>query len=454
MTIRETIKKGMIDLKINGIAEPQLKARLIMQYILNKPRQYLLVYDDKTLTLRQEVDYFKSIKKLINGIPIQHITHIQEFMKMEFYVDSNVLIPRPDTEILVEEVIKIAKKIKAKKILDLCTGSGAIAVSLAKYMQESDITATDISKNALNIAKLNAKSNNVENKITFIESDLFDKIRKEKYDIIVSNPPYIKKEIINKLQKEVQNEPKIALDGGYDGLDFYRKIINTSYKYLKYNEKNTINNIINTENINLKIEETQNELNNKKIELESLNLEQKNIEPKLENLSKIEEELVNSKNKMLTLEKLNESFELTKQVIIKSYDKMKNTVTPKFTRALSNNISRITDGKYTNIIFNDEQGIIIELDNGNYIPVDKLSIGTIDQLYLSLRLSMLEELSKEYMPIILDESFAYYDTKRLKNILEYISEKFKNHQVIILTCTNREKEILEELNISYNLNIL
>lgn len=235
MTIRETIKKGMIDLKINGIAEPQLKARLIMQYILNKPRQYLLVYDDKTLTLRQEVDYFKSIKKLINGIPIQHITHIQEFMKMEFYVDSNVLIPRPDTEILVEEVIKIAKKIKAKKILDLCTGSGAIAVSLAKYMQESDITATDISKNALNIAKLNAKSNNVENKITFIESDLFDKIRKEKYDIIVSNPPYIKKEIINKLQKEVQNEPKIALDGGYDGLDFYRKIINTSYEYLKYN---------------------------------------------------------------------------------------------------------------------------------------------------------------------------------------------------------------------------
>ena len=217
---------------------------------------------------------------------------------------------------------------------------------------------------------------------------------------------------------------------------------------LKENLRNELEEVI------AKIEETQNELNNKKIELESLNLEQKNIEPKLENLSKIEEELVNSKNKMLTLEKLNESFELTKQVIIKSYDKMKNTVTPKFTRALSNNISRITDGKYTNIIFNDEQGIIIELDNGNYIPVDKLSIGTIDQLYLSLRLSMLEELSKEYMPIILDESFAYYDTKRLKNILEYISEKFKNHQVIILTCTNREKEILEELNISYNLNIL
>lgn len=279
-------------------------------------------------------------------------------------------------------------------------------------------------KNKKELEKINLEINNLNNEINLIKE----------------NNENLEKEII-----ELKNNLNLKINLEKE------KIKN---KYLKYNEKNTINNIINTENINLKIEETQNELNNKKIELESLNLEQKNIEPKLENLSKIEEELVNSKNKMLTLEKLNESFELTKQVIIKSYDKMKNTVTPKFTRALSNNISRITDGKYTNIIFNDEQGIIIELDNGNYIPVDKLSIGTIDQLYLSLRLSMLEELSKEYMPIILDESFAYYDTKRLKNILEYISEKFKNHQVIILTCTNREKEILEELNISYNLNIL
>ena len=122
----------MIKLKTNGVKEPSIKARLLMQYILNKPRQYLLVYDDKEMTLRQEVDYFKNIKRLINGVPLQHITKSQEFMKMNFYVDENVLIPRPDTEILVEEVIKIAKERNAKKILDLCTGSGAIAVSLAK----------------------------------------------------------------------------------------------------------------------------------------------------------------------------------------------------------------------------------------------------------------------------------------------------------------------------------
>ena len=235
MTIRETIRKGMIMLKNNNVTEPNIKARLIMQYVLNKPREYLLVYDKEILMLRQEVNYFKAIKKLCQGIPIQHITHRQEFMKMTFYVDENVLIPRQDTEILVEEVIKIAKKTNAKKILDLCTGSGAIAISLAKYIENSEITAVDISSKALNIAKINSKNNNVENQITFIESDLYKNLPKEKYDIIVSNPPYIKKEIIKKLDKEVQKEPKLALDGGYDGLDFYRKIVSKADEYLKFN---------------------------------------------------------------------------------------------------------------------------------------------------------------------------------------------------------------------------
>lgn len=257
MTIKETMRKGMIKLKTGNVTEPNLKSRLLMQYILNKPRQYLIVYDDQILTLRQEVDYFKSIKRLIEGEPIQHITHQQEFMKLNFFVDENVLIPRPDTEILVEEVIKIAKKTKAKKILDLCTGSGAIAVSLAKYLGDVEITAIDISSKSLQIAIKNAKSNQVEDKITFIESDLFSNIPDDKYDIIVSNPPYIRKDVINTLTKEVQKEPKIALDGGEDGLEFYRKIVCESDKYLKFrgylcleigfDQKNDVINIINNE---------------------------------------------------------------------------------------------------------------------------------------------------------------------------------------------------------------
>lgn len=234
MKIREALRKGTIELKINNIDEPNIKARLLMQYILKKDRQYLLIYDGEDLKTKQENDYFESIDELINGKPLQHITHSQEFMKMNFFVNEDVLIPRPDTEILVEEVIGICKNRNKVKILDLCTGSGAIAVSLAKYIKNSHIVASDISRKALNIAKKNAKTNNMEDKIFFIESDLFQKIKKEKYDIIVSNPPYIRKEAMKFLNKDVKKEPNIALDGGEDGLDFYRIIIKESYYYLKF----------------------------------------------------------------------------------------------------------------------------------------------------------------------------------------------------------------------------
>lgn len=235
MTISELIKKGMIELKNGNIEEPKLKARLLMQYVLNKSRQYVIVNDREELDNIKEKQYLEEIKILKKGVPIEHITHQKEFMKLSFFVDKNVLIPRQDTEILVEEVINIAKKNNAKKILDLCTGSGAIAVSLAKYLPQAEITAIDISNEALKIAKKNAISNNVENQITFISSDIFTNLNEEKFDIIVSNPPYIKTNVIKNLDIQVQNEPYIALDGGKDGLDFYKKIINESYQYLKYN---------------------------------------------------------------------------------------------------------------------------------------------------------------------------------------------------------------------------
>ena len=235
MTIKQAMEKGAIELKVGNIETPKLKSRLLMQYVLRETRQYIIVHDTKQLTERQEKNYFLSIKKIKSGIPIEYITHQKEFMKLNFFVNESVLIPRQDTEILVEEVIKIAKKKKAKKILDLCTGSGAIAVSLAKYLPESEITAIDISHKAIKMAKRNAIFHNVENRITFLESNLFDNLPDQKYDIIVSNPPYVKRDIIKKLDKQVQKEPYIALDGGYDGLDFYRKIIKQAYEFLKYN---------------------------------------------------------------------------------------------------------------------------------------------------------------------------------------------------------------------------
>lgn len=234
MTIEEAIRKGMIELKNSNIESPKLKSRLLMQFTLNKSRQYVIVNDRKELNSNEEKRYLDAIVKMRKGIPLEHITHQKEFMKLNFFVNENVLIPRQDTEILVEEVIKIAQKTNAKKILDLCTGSGAIAISLAKYIPESKITAVDISNEALKVAKKNAINNCVEGQITFIKSDMFEHLNYEKFDIIVSNPPYIKRNVIEKLDEEVKNEPYIALDGGEDGLYFYKKIVKESYEYLKY----------------------------------------------------------------------------------------------------------------------------------------------------------------------------------------------------------------------------
>ena len=234
MTIKQALIKGVTILKLEKISTPKLKARLLLQYVLKKPRQYLIVYDNQKLTDKEKEEYLKYIELLTQGEPIEHITHQKEFMKLNFYVDENVLIPRPDTEVLVEEVMKIAKKIKAKKILDLCTGSGAIAVSLAKYLENTQLTALDISGKALDVAIANAKNNQVQDKITFVESNLFENLGQEKYDMIVSNPPYIRRKEIETLDKEVRKEPRLALDGGEDGLEFYRRIIDEGYAYLKY----------------------------------------------------------------------------------------------------------------------------------------------------------------------------------------------------------------------------
>jgi len=257
MTIKELINQGNMMLKNEGIESPKNKARTIMQYTLKKPREYLIIYDNKEVTKIQREEYIKNIKRLIMGEPLQYIIGVQEFMKLKFLVTKDVLIPQPDTEILVEEVIGILKNIQNPVILDLCTGSGAIAIAIAKYVQNVKIYASDISKKALEIAKQNATLNGVANNINFIESNLFDKIKNEKFDIIVSNPPYVPTNDIKKLPIDVQNEPHLALDGGKDGLDFYRKIAKEGYKYLNrqgyicleigYDQKNDVKKIIDNE---------------------------------------------------------------------------------------------------------------------------------------------------------------------------------------------------------------
>ena len=199
----------------------------------------------------------KKIEQLKNHEPIQYIINTQEFMGFDFYVDENVLIPQPDTENLVEEVLFIIDSIKDKnlKILDLCTGSGAIAISLSKILKSDKILiyGSDISEEALKIAQNNAIQNC--SKIVFLKSNIFSQINDNyKFDIIVSNPPYIETNIIENLSEEVKHEPHIALDGGEDGLYFYREIIKNAKKHLNtngylafeigYNQKNQVENLL------------------------------------------------------------------------------------------------------------------------------------------------------------------------------------------------------------------
>lgn len=257
MNLKEILKYGKEELIKNNIEDASIIAKKLAEYIFKITRAQIIANNDMEFSKNQTDNYINSIKKISTGIPIQYITNNQEFMNLNFYVDENVLIPQPDTETLVEEVINEYKEKKCE-ILDLCTGSGAIAISLAKYINESNIVASDISMKALQIAKLNAEKNLVRKKIEFIESDMFDKIYKDDFDIIVSNPPYIKTKVIEKLDRQVKNEPYIALDGGADGLKFYKIIIENAYKYIKnegkvfleigYDQKNELINLFKENN--------------------------------------------------------------------------------------------------------------------------------------------------------------------------------------------------------------
>ena len=244
MNIRELKIIGNKKLEENNIEDSVFKAEKLLQYVLNMDKTELLINNEMSVDKESENEYLILIDKLIKGKPLQYITNCQEFMKLNFFVDQNVLIPQPDTEILVEEVLDTINKVKQLRgieenreqekilVLDLCTGSGAIGISIKKYITDLEVYASDISKEALKIAELNAKNNDVQ--IQFINSDMLENI-KIKFDIIVSNPPYIETKELEKLPKDVQNEPQLALDGGEDGLKYYKIIRDEGYKFLKDN---------------------------------------------------------------------------------------------------------------------------------------------------------------------------------------------------------------------------
>lgn len=235
MTIKEIIIKYCQQLE-NISDTPRLDVELLLKKALGDvDSMYIRMNLDKALSDEQEKYFLEMMKDRLNERPIAYIIGNREFMGLDFFVKEGVLIPRPDTETLVEEIINIFNNKTGLNILDIGTGSGAITVSLAKYLDKSHVVSVDISDIALEIASKNAISNKVDERIDFIKSDVFSNVSDEtKFDIIVSNPPYIRKADISGLDRQVKDfEPYNALEGGEDGLDFYRRITEESRQFLK-----------------------------------------------------------------------------------------------------------------------------------------------------------------------------------------------------------------------------
>ena len=289
------------------------------------------------------------------------------------------------------------------------------------------------------------KINIINKKIKNIQNNINKNNEFNEKEIMELNNNY---NLINENYKKINNEIEQEKNSNIFILNSEKNNIINKYSYKLSQEE--INKLFKYENIEKNSVLIENEIDNLKYELNKLELNRDNIEKELEKLLNLEEEQQILKQQLTELQEENKAIELTKKLLEKAYEKMKNDISPIFTKKLSENISNITNNKYKKIFLNDEQGLIVELENGNYIPADRLSAGTIDQLYLSLRFAMLDEISKEKVPIILDEAFAYFDDERLKNILLFLNKEYSDRQIIIFTCTKREKELLEENFIKFN----
>lgn len=231
-SIENVLKTAIIRLDAENIDSPRLDAEILLAHVINCRRLTLYVDSEKILPLQSVFRFNELINRRIEGFPVAYIIGNKDFMGLNFAVNQNVLIPRPDTEILTEFVGEYLRVLNTDvNFLDLGTGSGAIAISILKFVKNARATAVDISEDALNVAKFNSVKFHVEDRINFLLGDLFSPVT-GKFDAIVSNPPYIPTAELETLQKEVKTEPQIALDGGKDGLNFYRRIISDAPRFL------------------------------------------------------------------------------------------------------------------------------------------------------------------------------------------------------------------------------
>ena len=237
MNIEATLSKGIDILKKNKISNPQLDSEILLSNLIKRDKKYIILNPKKLLNSEQTGIFKNLIERRKKGEPVAYLINKKEFWKNEFFVNQDVLIPRPDTELIIEQVLKIYSKDSQLQVLDIGIGSGCVLLSILKERLNFYGTGIDISKKSINVSKLNAKRLNLTNRVKFFHSDV-DNFEIGKYDLIVSNPPYIELFNLKYLEKDVINfEPKLALSGGFDGFSKIRKVINKAKTLIKKNGK-------------------------------------------------------------------------------------------------------------------------------------------------------------------------------------------------------------------------
>ena len=236
MNIENILNEGISVLKNVKIPNPQLDSEILLSNSIKKDKKHIILNSKEHLTLEQTERFKNLIERRKRGEPVAYLINKKEFWKNEFIVNKDVLIPRPDTELIIEQVLNIYSKDSNLQVLDIGTGSGCIILSILKERPNFYGTGIDISQKSINISKLNAKQLNIRSRIKFIHSSI-DNFRLGKYDIVVSNPPYIKLLNLKYLEKDISFEPKLALSGGFDGFSKIRKVVNKTKTLIKKNGK-------------------------------------------------------------------------------------------------------------------------------------------------------------------------------------------------------------------------
>lgn len=461
-------KEKELAAKINSENEKQSTVKQKIDINFNTRKENLIKLEELYKIQKEHENNIENIKKQIENSSQSKLNREKELKDLEEKEEQingeinslNLKTINRKSYIIAavaELIILIINAIAIKKLMVGIVGLISVIITLILYV----LKASKIKKDNNIITKEANESRQKKNKDY---AELKDKIMKTIEDI--ANKIQERKNILEKENNNLsmvkgqimlleKNNERIQSDINKLEQDIEiamsLKIEEIKSEFIDNLDIEEINLIVNSNNIRLELENIIEDLNNNRIKLKSLDIEEANLLEQLETMTELKEKQESLYQQLEELKNKEETINIALQNLEEAYEEMKNTITPKFTQNLSNNASRISNGKYTKVTINDEKGLIIENQNGEYIEADKLSIGTIDELYFSLRLSMIEELSEEKLPVILDETFAYFDNERMENALKYLANELTGHQVIIFTCSNREKQILNDLELKYEL---